>query len=125
MSRSEATPGSLRVLIVDQHEVSRAAIRALLRTEGLDVVADVSDWGQVLTLGDEISPDLAIVDVGTDPRQAIETARGLARLPSLPTVVLTSSTPADGDVNGYPFISKPDLCARQLRLAMRTLNQQP
>ena len=35
-------PSRLRVLIVDQHEVSRAAIRALLRTEGLDVLADAA-----------------------------------------------------------------------------------
>src|ERR1700745_512178 len=28
-----------RILIVDDHEVSRAAVRALLRTEGIDVAA--------------------------------------------------------------------------------------
>jgi len=31
---------SARILIVDDHEISRAALRALLRTEGIDV-ADV------------------------------------------------------------------------------------
>src|SRR5947209_8946126 len=124
MSPSEAIEGALRVLIVDQHEVSRAAIRALLRTEGVEVVADVADDGHALALGAATSPDVAIVDVAARADQAIDqaidTARALGELPCAPTVVLTSSTAASADFGGHIFLAKPDICARELRAAMRS-----
>jgi len=45
-ARSSARPS--RILIVDDHEVSRAALRALLRTEGIDV-ADMRTGGAAVT----------------------------------------------------------------------------
>jgi DNA-binding NarL/FixJ family response regulator len=124
MSRSEDTPSRIRVLIVDPHEVSRAAIRALLQTEGVEVVADVANGEQALAPGEVGSPAIAILDVGRGARQALEIASALARLPSMPTVVLTSSTAAEGSLDGYAFIAKADLCARELRLAMRPPNHE-
>jgi CheY-like chemotaxis protein len=119
MSPSKSTSGLFSVLIIDQHDVSRAAIRALLRTEGLDVVADVAGADQALAIGDAVGPDIALVDLGSEPRRAIRTARALARLRSAPTVVLTSSTPAGVDLDGFAFVAKQDICAVQLRRAMR------
>ena len=119
MSPSEP-PGSLRVLIVDQHEVSRAAIRALLKTEGLEVVGDVSSRDDALASGQASSPDLVLVDIGAEPQTALETAVAVAGLGSLPTVVLTSSAGPAPDPTGFAFIAKGDICARQLRRAMRS-----
>jgi len=118
MSRSQDTSIRLRVLIIDPHEVSRAAVRALLQTEGVDVVADVSSGELALALGD-VSPDIAVIDISRGTSEAFTVAAALARLPSMPTVVLTSSTAPDAALNGQMFIAKPDLCARRLRLAMR------
>jgi DNA-binding NarL/FixJ family response regulator len=111
---------SLRVLIVDQHEVSRAAIRALLRTEGLQVVGDVSSGTEALSSGEASSPNIVLVDIGAPPWKTLETARVLAGLRSAPTVVLTSSAPPVIDLGGFAFIAKGDICARQLRRAMRS-----
>ena len=118
MSPSEPVH-SLRVLIVDQHEVSRAAIRALLRTEGLQVVADVSSGKKALSAGEASSPDVVLVDISPEPGEALQTARVLGSLRSAPTVVLTSSAPPAIDPGGFAFIAKGDICARQLRRAMR------
>ncbi|MBV9804781.1 MAG: DUF4287 domain-containing protein [Solirubrobacterales bacterium] len=123
MPRTERTASRLRVLIVDQHEVSRGAIRALLRTEGLDVVADVASTAQALALGLTASPDIAIVDVGKRLDEAITGARALAGLPSAPTVLLTSSAPTVGELGGFTFVAKPDICAARLRFAMRPETQ--
>ncbi len=112
-------PRSLRVLIVDQHEVSRAAIGALLKTEGLEVVGDVSTRDDALASGEAGSPDLVLVDISADPQTALETALALAALGSLPTVVLTSSAAPAPDPNGFAFIAKGEICARQLRRAVR------
>lgn len=111
---------SLRVLIVDQHEVSRAAIRALLRTEGLEVVGDVSNRNDALASGDTSSPDVVLLDVSVEPQTALEAALALARLRSAPTVVLTSSAPPAIDLDGFVFIAKGDICAPRLRRAMRS-----
>jgi DNA-binding NarL/FixJ family response regulator len=116
MPDTELNPPALRVLIVDRHEVSRAAIRALLRTEGLEVVADVATAGEGLALADQARPDVAIVDVDPAAARALATAGALGRLAA--GVVLTSSTPVQADVNGHPFIPKSDICARLLRQAL-------
>jgi CheY-like chemotaxis protein len=107
------------VLIVDPHEVSRGAIRALLRTEGLDVVADVASAERALAIGESTAPDVVILDISSGPEQATADARALALLGSAPTVALTSSTPATVELDGFAFIAKPDVCARQLRRATR------
>ena len=59
-ARSSARPS--RILIVDDHEVSRAALRALLRTEGIDV-ADMRTGGAAVTAAIAFRPDVVVVDV--------------------------------------------------------------
>jgi DNA-binding NarL/FixJ family response regulator len=125
MPHSQDAQSRLRVLIVDPHEVSRAAIRALLLTEGLAIVADVADRAQAIAAGYESSPDVALIDISEGTQAALETADALARLPAMPTVVLTSSKRVSGRVDGYPFLAKPDVCERQLRLAIRPDNRNP
>ncbi len=61
MSGAELTSTALSVLIVDPHEVSRAAIRALLQTEGLEV-ADVATGEQALAAASEKRADVVIID---------------------------------------------------------------
>lgn len=104
----------LRVLIIDSHEVSRAAVRALLQTEGVEVVADVASAEDALALNNA-SPDVAIIDVSQGVDEALELAEALAQLASMPSVVLTSSTHPDGELDGHAFIAKSDLCVRALR----------
>ncbi|MGO9753890.1 MAG: response regulator transcription factor [Solirubrobacteraceae bacterium] len=126
MPDTELNPPALRVLIVDPHEVSRAAIRALLRTEGLQVVADVATAAEGLGLAPEARPDIAIVDV--DPRSALALATGRALTGLAARVVLTASTPLQAAPNEYTFIPKAEICARRLRQALtaeHTANQGP
>jgi CheY-like chemotaxis protein len=111
----ELNPPALRVLIVDRHEVSRAAIRALLRTEGLVVVADVASAAEGLALADEAKPDIAIVDVDLGSAVALALASGGALTGLAARVVLTASTPLQATPNGYTFIPKSEICARLLR----------
>jgi hypothetical protein len=116
MSDTQVNPAALRVLIIDRHEVSRAAVCALLRTEGLEVVADVATAAEGLALADELKPDVAIVDVNPAGAQALVLAGALGRLAA--GVVLTSSTPVYADLKGYTFFPKSEICARVLRQAL-------
>jgi CheY-like chemotaxis protein len=104
----------LRVLIVDEHEVSRAACTALLRTEGVNVVADVALGCDGVAAAGELSPDVVVVDAVAG---ALDTGRRLRALPCAPLVVLTSSAECSGlrrSLDGFPFLAKADICARAI-----------
>ena len=52
-----------RIMIIDDHEISRAACRALLRTEGIDVVADMAAGDQAISVAAMLVPLLSEFDV--------------------------------------------------------------
>ena len=110
-----------RIVIIDDHEISRAACRALLRTEGLDVVADLAAGDQPLTAVRALRPDVAIVDVTPAASTGFSIADGLLALPAQPAIILTSSTDRarfGTRLNGHRFIAKADICAAAIaRLA--------
>ena len=105
-----------RVLIVDDHEISRAALRALLRTEGIDV-ADVRTGDAAITATIAFHPDVVIVDVAPADPAGFQIARRLQALPDAPAVVLTSSHSRcrfGRQLGHYAFVAKADLCARAI-----------
>jgi PleD family two-component response regulator len=112
---SEKQP--MRVLIVDDHEISRAALRALLRTEGIHV-ADVSTGDAAVTAAIAFKPHTVIVDVTPADPAGLLTARRLQALPHARAVVLTSSTDRcrfGSQLDGHLFVAKADLCARAIK----------
>ena len=109
-------------MIVDDHEVSRTAFRALLRSEGADVVADVSAGRDALVMARALRPEVVIVDV----TPAADTGFGIARrlralLPAPPIVILTSSTDRTrfgAQLDDHVFVAKADICSAAIaRLA--------
>jgi CheY-like chemotaxis protein len=105
-----------RILLVDGHEISRAALRALLRTEGLDV-ADVPPGDAATAAAIAFRPDVVIVDVTPANPAGFLTARQLRALPDAPLLVLTSSASRcrfGSQLERHPFIAKADLCARAI-----------
>jgi CheY-like chemotaxis protein len=110
---------STRILLIDDHEISRAALRALLRTEGLDV-ADVPADDAAITAAIAFRPDVVIIDVTPADPAGFLTARQLRTLPDAPLVVLTSSASRrrfGSQLKRHPFIAKADLCARAIENA--------
>ena len=105
-----------RILIVDDHEISRAALRALLRTEGIDV-ADVRTGDAAITAAIAFRPDVAIVDVTPADPAGFLVAQRLQALPEAPVVLLTSSASRcrfDSQLERHLFVAKADLCARAI-----------
>ena len=103
-----------RIMIIDDHEITRAACRALLRTEGADVVADMAAGDQAIATAAALRPDVVVVDVSPAAGTGFGMARRLRALPHPPTVVLTSSAdPAEfgARLDGHRFIAKAGLCA--------------
>jgi DNA-binding NarL/FixJ family response regulator len=113
----------LRVLLVDDHAISRAACRALLRTEGVDVVADLALDDAAVVAVDELLPSAVIIDVTPGDKHSLELARRLRTLSHAPTVLLTSSADRamfDSAPQAFPFVAKSDLCSEALFNAIRT-----
>lgn len=103
-----------RILIIDDHEISREACRALLRAEGVDVVADLAADERAVAVATALRPDLVIVDVTPGADTGFDIAGRLRRLPDPPAVVLTSSAaPASfgSRLDGYGFVAKADIGA--------------
>jgi CheY-like chemotaxis protein len=102
-----------RVMIIDDHEISRAAFVALLRAEGIDVTAVPAASDQVITAVRAHRPDVAIVDVTPTADTGFAIAEALLALPAPPIVILTSSTGRShfgNRLNGHRFIAKADIC---------------
>ena len=116
----------VRVLIVDGHEIFRAACRALLRTEGIDVIADVPAGDEVIAAATSLRPDVVIVDVTPADDTGFRIARRLTNLPDPPAVMLASSADRcqfDSRLDGYRFIAKADICAQAIAITAQARQQ--
>ncbi|MFJ7045710.1 response regulator [Streptomyces sp. NPDC101112] len=96
----------LRVLIVDDHTVVRAGLRALLTGEpGFDVVGETGDGAEAVRLAARLRPDVVLMDLrltlDTDPGDRLNgldaTRRIVVGTPGTRVVVLTSYS-GQGDV---------------------------
>jgi len=81
----------MRIMIIDDHEISRAAFRALLRSQGADVVADHRACAHALAAASALRPEVVLVDVTPEADTGLSIARKLRGLPTPPIVILTSS----------------------------------
>ena len=67
---------SIRVLLVDDHQIMREGLRALLeRAPGIAIVGDAADGRTALDLVKRLSPDVVVMDVGMRDLNGIEATR--------------------------------------------------
>ena len=81
-----------RILIVDDHPLTRDALAALLAQNGFDVIGQAADGGEAITVAAQLKPDLVVLDL-TMPEMDGLTAlpKLLAASPDSSVVVLTAS----------------------------------
>ena len=78
------------VLIADDHQLLRQALRRAMEEAGLVVLGEAADGAEAVQLVDELRPELVIMDVTMPVLGGIEATRRLhAAHPDLPIVVLT------------------------------------
>ena len=110
------------VLIVDDHPSFRATARALLESEGFDVVGEARDGREALEQAELLRPEVILLDVQLPDTTGFEVARALAHSNGIgPVVVLVSSR--DGSDYGEQisasgargFVAKGELSGAAIR----------
>ncbi|NJN43848.1 MAG: response regulator transcription factor [Anaerolineae bacterium] len=83
---------SLRILLVDDHEVVRLGIKSLLsRYSQFNVVAEASSANEAIQQAERYQPDVVVMDIRLPGRSGIEATREITeKLPNTKVVVLTS-----------------------------------
>jgi DNA-binding NarL/FixJ family response regulator len=95
---AENTP-MLRLLLVDDHEVVRVGLRALLDLEpDLEVVGEAADGAAAMAAARAVRPDLVLLDVVMEGMGGVETCRALRSLVPAPRVLMLTSYSDDDAV---------------------------
>lgn len=127
-SEETRTEAPTTVLVVDDHPVVRAGLKALLSREPrLQVVGDCGTAIEALRLGAQLHPQVVLLDIRLPDLDGLETAHRLRGLATPPRVVLLSSfvDPAlvskarQAGVSGYLLkdVGEDRLVANLLRVA--------
>ena len=82
----------LRVMLVDDHEVVREGLRALLnRRPGMNVVAEAGNVAQAIEVALREKPDVVVMDVRLPDGSGVEACREIrSELPETKMIMLTS-----------------------------------
>lgn len=81
----------IRVLLVDDHQVVRLGLRALLEGEpDMEVVGEASNGLQAITLAQELNPTIIIMDISMPEMDGLEATRRIkAASQEIPVLILT------------------------------------
>jgi DNA-binding NarL/FixJ family response regulator len=86
---------SIRVLLVDDHDVFRHGLAQLLGDEGLDVVAEASAGEAGVRLAGELAPDVVLMDLSMPGMDGVEATRAIAAADDAPRVVVLTLSDDD------------------------------
>jgi DNA-binding NarL/FixJ family response regulator len=81
-----------RVVLVDDHEILREALRMILHSESnIEVVGEASNGREALDLARDLQPDVMVLDIGMPDMNGIEaTAAIVARSPNVKVIALST-----------------------------------
>ena len=84
----------IRLLIIDDHEMVREGLKAMLVTEpDFSIVGDAANAEQALDLIERLHPDVALLDVRLPGESGVEVCRTVSeRYPDTAVIILTTFT---------------------------------
>ncbi len=87
-----AQPGSIRILVVDDHDAVRRGLRHLLAGYAdMEVVGEAEDSVSALRLAASAQPDVILLDVHLPGVNGVEVVRPLRQVCSAARIILLSS----------------------------------
>lgn len=96
---------AVRTIVVDDHEIMREGIGALLRKcENIELVGQAGDGRSAVELVQELRPDLVIMDIGMPKLNGIDATRQMIQLLS-DIKVMALSAHADNQIISQMFLA--------------------
>ena len=111
-----------RILLVDDHPLTRAALSGLLAQHGFEVVGEAEDGAGALRAVEELRPEIVLLDVQLPDFDGFEVARTLREFDPRPEVILISSREdyraLVGPEDARAFLRKDELSVETLAAAL-------
>jgi DNA-binding NarL/FixJ family response regulator len=89
---------TIRVLLVDDHDLFRTGLRNLLEEQTVQVVGEAADGAQAIRLVRELAPDVVVMDLNMPGMTGVEATRQVTSLAPLTRVVVLTISDQDEDV---------------------------
>jgi DNA-binding NarL/FixJ family response regulator len=89
---------SLRVLIVDDHDLFRTGLRNLLEEQGVQIVGEAAGGAEAVRIVRERAPDVVVMDLNMPGMGGVEATRHITAHSPLTRVVMLTISEDDGDV---------------------------
>jgi DNA-binding NarL/FixJ family response regulator len=118
----------IRVLLADDHQLLRRAMRAMLEIQGpVEVVAEASAGHEAIELTDRLKPDIVLMDVAMPGLSSVEaTSQIVRRNPRIKVLIVTGDvddlrvlTALRAGAHGY-VVKRSDM--NELLVAIRAVN---
>ncbi len=89
---------SLRVLIVDDHDLFRSGLRNLLEEEGVNIIGEAAAGQEALQIVRELAPDVVVMDLNMPGMGGVEATRHISSIAPLTRVLMLTISDQDNDV---------------------------
>jgi DNA-binding NarL/FixJ family response regulator len=89
---------TVRVLLVDDHDLFRTGLRNLLEERGVDVAGEASAGAEAVRLVRELAPDVVVMDLHMPGMSGIEAIRQIAGIAPLTRVLVLTISDNEEDV---------------------------
>jgi DNA-binding NarL/FixJ family response regulator len=89
---------SVRVLLVDDHDLFRTGLRNLLEEQGVHVIGEAAAGDEALKGVRELAPDVVVMDLNMPGMTGVEATRRIAGVAPLTRVLVLTISDQDGDV---------------------------
>lgn len=119
----------VRIVIADDHEIVRQGVRRILETRtDWEICAEADNGEKAVTLAEQLSPDIIIMDVSMPVMSGLEATRKISILnANIPVLVFTmheSSSVAQSarTLGARGMVSKSDACRDLVNAIERVLS---
>ena len=89
---------SLRVLIVDDHDLFRTGLRNLLEEQGVQIVGEASGGAEAVKIVRDLAPDVVVMDLNMPGMGGVDATRHISSIAPLTRVVMLTISEEDSDV---------------------------
>jgi DNA-binding NarL/FixJ family response regulator len=89
---------SLRVVIVDDHDLFRTGLRNLLEEQGVQIIGEAASGTEAVRIVRELAPDVVVMDLNMPGMGGVDATRHITAIAPLTRVVMLTISEEDSDV---------------------------